>query len=47
MDMKDSRVIKASQEKVWAALNDPAMLSSASSAATVSKRPNPAPSWPR
>lgn len=26
MDMKDSRVIKASQEKVWAALNDPAML---------------------
>jgi uncharacterized protein len=26
MDMKDSRVINASQGKVWAALNDPAML---------------------
>jgi uncharacterized protein len=26
MDMKDSRVINASQAKVWAALNDPAML---------------------
>lgn len=26
MDMKDSRVINAPQEKVWAALNDPAML---------------------
>ncbi len=26
MDMKDSRVIYAPQEKVWAALNDPAML---------------------
>ncbi len=26
MDMKDSRVINAPQDKVWAALNDPAML---------------------
>ena len=26
MDMKDSRIINASQAKVWAALNDPAML---------------------
>ena len=26
MDMKDSRVINAPQEKVWVALNDPAML---------------------
>lgn len=26
MDMKDSRVINAAQAKVWAALNDPAML---------------------
>lgn len=26
MDMKDSRIINAPQDKVWAALNDPAML---------------------
>jgi uncharacterized protein len=26
MDMKDSRIINAAQDKVWAALNDPAML---------------------
>ena len=26
MDMRDSRVINAPQAKVWAALNDPAML---------------------
>ena len=26
MDMKDSRIINAPQAKVWAALNDPAML---------------------